>query len=176
MRARPAALLAAAVLTSLPLAAGCGALERTPVTVPTVTAPAVTGAEIPAGEFRSRVEAACTRLYSRLDALGRPPTSDIAEARRYYPAVAATWHELLDEVGGLNAPADIRAVWTEIVDAYRATAQNADENVLLAKTDRQAIEIVNSDASARAQEAAVFMASRAQDIGLPACAGAGSVR
>jgi hypothetical protein len=71
----------------------------------------------------------------------------------------------------LNAPADVSGTWGEIVEAYRATAQNADENVLLAKTDREAIEIVNSDASARMQEAQVFMASRAAGIGLPACAG-----
>ena len=171
MRPRAARLLAAAAIIALPVAAGCGALERTPVTVPTVTAPAVTGPQMSTAEFRSRAEAACTRLYSRLGRLGKPPTGDIGEARRYHPAVADAWHRLLGEVGSLKAPADVRGAWGEIVEAYRATVQNADENVLLAKTDREAIEVVNSDASARMQEAQAFMAARAQGIGLPACAG-----
>ncbi len=175
MRPRAAAVAAMglAVAVALPLA-GCGPLDRQPVTVPTVTAPAATGPALSPTEFTARADAACTRLYSRLGRLGRPPTDDIATARRYYPAVAAAWHRLLDETGALNAPPEVRTTWREIVEAYRATAQNADENVLLAGTDREAIEIVNSDASARMQEAQVFMASRAADIGLRACAGAGS--
>ena len=175
MRRRAVAATAAAVLAAvaLPLA-GCGPLDRQPVTVPTVTAPAATGPELSPTEFTARADAACTRLYSRLGRLGTPPTDSIAQARRYYPAVASAWHRLLDEAGALNPPADLRSTWADIVEAYRATAQNADENVLLAGTDREAIEIVNSDASARMQEAQVFMASRAADIGLRACAGAGA--
>ena len=80
MRPRAAGLLAAAAIIALPVAAGCGALERTPVTVPTVTAPAVTGPQMSTAEFRSRAQAACTRLYSRLGRLGKPPTGDIGEA------------------------------------------------------------------------------------------------
>jgi hypothetical protein len=59
-----------------------------------------------------------------------------------------------------------------VVEAYRSITQNADENVLLAQTDREAIEIVNSDASARSQEAGRFAGARAASIGLRACAGA----
>ena len=164
------ALLAATVISL----AGCGPLDRQPVTVPTVTAPAATGPVLAPTEFTARADAACTRLYSQLGRLGTPPTSSIADARRYYPAVARAWHRLLDDAGALNPPADLRSTWGEIVEAYRATAQDADENALLAGTDREAIEIVNSDATARMQEAQVFMASRAADIGLRACAGAGS--
>ena len=177
MRRRAAAVAVAAGATLAALVmplAGCGPLNRQPVTVPTVTTPAATGPVLSPTEFTARAEAACTRLYSRLGRLGAPPTESIAEARRYYPAVADAWHRLLDEAGALNPPADLRSTWTEIVEAYRATAQNADENALLAATDREAIEIVNSDATARMQEAQVFMASRAADIGLRACAGAGS--
>ncbi|MFM8828730.1 MAG: hypothetical protein ACKOGE_05545 [Actinomycetota bacterium] len=174
-RAAAGAVTTGAVLAALvmPLA-GCGPLDRQPVTVPTVTTPAVSGAALSPTEFTARAEAACTRLYSRLGRLGTPPTDNISDARRYYPAVADAWHRLLDEAGALSPPADLRQTWTEVVEAYRATAQNSDENVLLARTDREAIEIVNSDASARMQEAQVFMASRAADIGLRACAGAGS--
>lgn len=177
MRRRAAAVAVAAGATLAALVmplAGCGPLDRQPVTVPTVSTPATTGPVLSPTEFTARADAACTRLYSRLGRLGRPPTDDIATARRYYPAVAAAWHRLLDETGALSAPPEVRTTWREIVEAYRATAQNADENVLLAGTDREAIEIVNSDASARMQEAQVFMASRAADIGLNACAGAGA--
>lgn len=178
MRRRAAAAVAVAagaMLASLvmPLA-GCGPLDRQPVTAPTVTTPAATGPVLSSTEFTARAEAACTGLYSRLGRLGTPPTESIAEARRYYPDVAEAWHRLLDDASALNPPADLRSTWTEIVEAYRATAQNADENALLAATDREAIEIVNSDATARMQEAQVFMAARAANIGLSACAGAGT--
>lgn len=171
MRARPAALLAAAALLTLPIAAGCGGLDREPVTVPTVTAPDVTGPVLSANDFRARAEAACTRLFSRLDALGTPPTTDIAAARVYYPRVAATWHALLDEVGPLRPPDDLADTWRKVVEAFRGITQNADENVLLADTDREAIEIVNSDASVRSQEAGRFADARASSVGLAACAG-----
>jgi hypothetical protein len=171
VRSRPAALLAAAALITLPMAAGCGGLEREPVTVPTVTAPAVTGPMLSATDFRARAEAACTRLFSRLDAIGTPPTTDIAAARSYYPRIAATWNALLDEVGPLRAPDDLAKTWGQVVEAFRTITQNADENVLLADTDREAIEIVNSDASVRSQEAGRFAGARASSIGLGACAG-----
>jgi hypothetical protein len=171
VRARPAALLAAAALLALPIAAGCGGLEREAVTVPTVTAPAVTGPVLSATDFRARADAACTRLFSRLDALGTPPTTDIAEARVFYPKVAATWQALLDEVGPLRPPDDLADTWGQVVEAFRSITQNADENVLLANTDREAIEIVNSDASVRSQEAGRFAGARASSIGLVSCAG-----
>jgi hypothetical protein len=86
VRARPAAPQAAAALRALPIAAVCGGLDREPVTVPTVTGPVLS-----ANDFRARAEAACTRLFSRLDALGTPPT----------------WHALLGEVGPLRPPDDL---------------------------------------------------------------------
>lgn len=171
MRPRAAALVAAAALVVLPVAAGCGGLEREAVTVPTVTTPAITGPALSATDFRARADAACTRLFSRLDALGMPPTTDIVDARAYYPEVAATWQQLLDEVGPLRAPADLSDTWAQVVEAFRTITQNADENVLLAKTDREAIEIVNSDASVGSQEAGRFAGARATSIGLRACAG-----
>jgi hypothetical protein len=171
VRSRRAAVAAAAALLAVPLASGCGGLEREPVTVPTVTTPAITGPVLSAIDFRARAEAACTRLFSRLDALGTPPTTDITAARSYYPRVAATWHAVLDEVGPLRPPDDLADTWREVVEAFRGIAQNADENVLLAKTDREAIEIVNSDASVRSQEAGRFAGARASSIRLGACAG-----
>ncbi len=171
MRARAARIIVAAAIMVHPLAAGCGALEREPVTVPTVTAPALTGPTLSPVAFRSRADAACMRLYARLGRVGTPPTDSIAAARGYHRAVADVWHHLLGEVGGLTAPADLRGTWAEIIEAYRATAQDADENALLAETDREAIEVVNSDASARMQEAQAVMAARAQGIGLSTCAG-----
>lgn len=165
------AAMAAAAGMSLVLA-GCGALERTPVTVQTVTRPATTGPVLEAGEFRTRADAACAQLFTALDRLGRPPTSDIAAARTYYPKVAAAWNRVLRETAPLRPPADLAPAWDEVVEAYRSITQNADENVLLAQTDREAIEIVNSDASARSQEAGRFAGARAASIGLRACAGA----
>ena len=64
------------------------------------------------------------------------------------------------------------AAWDDVVEAYRSITQNADENVLLANTDREAIRIVNSDASARTREAGRFAGARAASIGMRACAGA----
>ena len=170
MRAR-AALAAAAGCVALSLV-GCGALEREAVTVPTVTRPAASGPVLDAATFRARADAACARLYDALDRLGRPPTGDIAEARSYYPQVAAAWHALLEAAAPLRPPSDLAPVWDEMVEAYRSISQDADENVLLANTDREAIEIVNSDASARSQEAGGFTVAKAKLIGLRACAGA----
>ena len=169
MRAR-AALAAAVGCTALALG-GCGALEREAVTVPTVTRPAATGPVLDAATFRAQADAACSRLYDALDGLGQPPTSDIAAARAYYPQVADAWHRMLDAAAALRPPPDLAAKWDEIVEAYRSITQNADENVLLAGTDREAIEIVNSDASARSQEAGGFTIATAATIGLRACAG-----
>lgn len=168
---RRVAAIAAAATASLALA-GCGALERTPVTTPTVTRPATTGPVLDADEFRQRADAACARLFSTLDALGKPPTGEIAEARAYYPKVAAAWNRLLQEAAPLRPPPDLSPAWDEAVEAYRSITQNADENVLLANTDREAIEIINSDASARSQEAGRFAGARSASIGLRACAGA----
>jgi hypothetical protein len=86
--------------------------------------------------------------------------------------VAAAWNRVLRETAPLRPPADLAPAWDEVVEAYRSITQNADENVLLAQTDREAIEIVNSDASARSQEAGRFAGARAASIGLRACAGA----
>lgn len=166
-----AALAAAVGCTALALG-GCGALEREAVTVPTVTRPAATGPALDEAAFRAAADGACARLYADLDALGKPPTSDIAASRAYYPQVAGAWHRMLDAAAALRPPPDLAARWDEIVEAYRSIAQNADENVLLAGTDREAIEIVNSDASARAQEAGGFTIATAATIGLTACAGA----
>lgn len=168
---RRVAAIAAAATASVALA-GCGALERTPVTVPTVTRPATSGPELTAEQFRAKADAACARLFSGLDALGKPPTSNIADARAYYPKVAAAWNRLLQDAAPLRPPPDLSPAWDEVVEAYRSITQNADENVLLANTDREAIEIVNSDASARSQEAGRFAGARAASIGLRACAGA----
>jgi len=86
--------------------------------------------------------------------------------------VAAAWNRLLQEAAPLRPPPDLSPAWDEVVEAYRSITQNADENVLLANTDREAIEIINSDASARSQEAGRFAGARAASIGLRACAGA----
>lgn len=167
----PAATMAAAGMAALVLA-GCGGLEREPVTVPTVTRPATTGPVLSAAEFRAKADAACARLFATLDRLGRPPTTDIDDSRLYYPQVAAAWNRLLREAAPLRPPADLSPAWDEVVEAFRGITQNADENVLLANTDREAVEIVNSDASARSQEAGRFAGARAASIGLRACAGA----
>jgi len=171
VRPHAAAVAAAGLLGAVALA-GCGGLEREAVTVPTVTRPATSGPVLAADEFRARADAACSRLFATLDALGRPPTTDITDSRSYFPQVAAAWSTVLREVAPLRPPPDLSPAWEEVVEAYRSITQNADENVLLANTDREAIEIVNSDASARIQEAGRFAGARAASIGLRACAGA----
>ncbi|MEI7521129.1 MAG: hypothetical protein WCK40_07260 [Thermoleophilia bacterium] len=171
MMRRGALAITAAALMAVIGMSGCGGTDRPVPTTPRVTVPTTTGPALTATAFRTTVNNACTALYARVGALGNPPTDSVAEARVWYPKAAAAWHAHLDRVDALVPPADLAVQWAKVVDDYRLITQAADDNVALANSDREAIELINSDPTAEQTRIGAEIIDRLRALGLTGCTG-----
>lgn len=151
--------------------AGCGPVKEPVPTTPRVTVPTATGPAMSAAAFRAKADAACSVLYSRLNAIGEPPSTDTAAAKAWYPKAAAAWHAHLDAIDQLVPPTDMQETWGRVVENYRKITQAADENVTLAGAKREAIELINSDPSAVQNQAGLVNVDFLRQLGLTGCTG-----
>lgn len=172
MRRGALAITAAALMAVIGLS-GCGGTDRPVSSAPRVTVPTTTGPALTPTAFRTTVNGACTALYARIGALGDPPTDSVTEARMWYPEAAAAWHAHLDRVDVLVPPAGLAAEWAKVIDGYRLITQAADDNVALASSGREAVELINSDPTAEQTRIGVEIIGRLRALALTGCTGGG---
>ncbi len=161
-----AALCAVAGVTTL---AGCGPEHQPVASTPAVTVPTPTGPALTSTALQQKAGAACTTLFAALDRLGKPPTDDIPAAKRWYPAAARAWHAFLDDAAMLVPPPDMVKDWGAVVDNARAITEDADRNVALINSGRQAIEVINSDPTADQGQRNLSNGELMQRLGIAAC-------
>ncbi len=170
---RRGALAAAAVAAIiLPIGlVGCGPTSEPVASTPRVTVPTPTGPALTIDAFRVRADSACQMIYADVNAMGDAPTSGTGETLLWYQGVAAAWHGGLDAVDELLPPVHMQSAWGSVVENYRAITQAADDNVALAEANREASELINSDATAAQTRAGMANVELLRRLGLTGCTG-----